>query len=184
MKTLDREEAHQEFNRFWKELETEWFKVEVLQDYSGEDSGPSLKAWLEGDRERAIQLIREKAKDSDWADVNKDKKFKSTRIHIIEQPYSEYLLWEIEHYKLVNIPLAREEIFLVRKESVRDLDLPDGDFMIFDDRRVVRNYYTPDGRMHKADFYDKTDDISKFINLKRRLLTSAEPLKIVPDCQP
>lgn len=121
-------------------------------------------------------MIKDGSKDSDWANVNKDKKFKSIRIHIVEEPYSEYLLWEIEHYKLVNIPLAREEVFLVQKQSIEGLNLPDGDFMIFDDRRVVRNYYTPERKMYKADFYDESDDISKFLVLKSQLLSLAEPM--------
>jgi hypothetical protein len=36
----------------------EWFKLEVLQDYTGEDDGPSLRAWLSGDKQKSIELLK------------------------------------------------------------------------------------------------------------------------------
>jgi hypothetical protein len=177
MKTLNRQEAHGEFNRLWNQLESEWFKVEVLQDYSGEDGGNSLTAWFNKDKEEAIRLLKKDAENNNWVKANKDKKFVSKRIHIVEEPYSEYLLWEIEHYKLINIPLAGEEVFMVNKNDVKDLGIPDGDFMIFDNKRIIRNYYTQDGKMYKADFYDESDDVSMFLELKSKLTLKAEPIK-------
>ena len=179
MRTLAREEALKEFERFWNDLKEEWFKVEVLQDYSGEDFGPSFKTWIEGDREKSIELLKENARSSDWAKTAKSIPAKKVRIHIVDEPYSEYLKWEIEHYKLINIPLVGEEVYLIKREDVIGLDIPDGDFMIFDNTRVVRNYYTPEGKMYKADFYDESDDISKFLELKEKILSSdIKPLHV------
>jgi len=172
MKTLNREEAGAEFKRFWSELKTEWFKVEVLQNYSGEDQGESLKSWFVGDKNKSIELLQVRSRSIDWAEKNKDKEFKKIRIHIVEEPYTEYLQWEIEHYKNINIPIVKEDVYLLNRREAENLLLPDGDFMIFDDKKVVRNYYTPEGRMYKADFYDETDDISEFLRLKRVLLAS------------
>ena len=178
MKTFKRKESSKEFEKFWSELEKDWFKVEVLQDYSGEDNSLSLQTWLNGDKNKSLQLIRESMKDSEWIKSSQNNKFKKIRLHIVEEPYSQYLLWEIEHYKLVNIPLLGEEIFLVRKEDVKDLVIPDGDFMIFDDKRVARNHYTSDGRMYNVDFYYEEDDITTFLDFKKALMEKASKLLI------
>ncbi|MGH7157003.1 MAG: DUF6879 family protein [Candidatus Saccharimonadales bacterium] len=50
MKTLPRRQAGELWGKHWNEMSQEWFKLEVLQDYSAEDAGPSLDAWLEGDK--------------------------------------------------------------------------------------------------------------------------------------
>jgi hypothetical protein len=39
-------------------MNQEWFKIEVLQDYTGEDDGPSLRAWLNGDKKQSIELLK------------------------------------------------------------------------------------------------------------------------------
>jgi len=58
MKTLPRAEADAVWDKYWNEMHSEWFKLEVLQDYSPEDEGPSLKKWLEGDKQRSIEFLK------------------------------------------------------------------------------------------------------------------------------
>ena len=151
MKTLPRKEALEFWNQWWEELEEEWFKIEVLQDYYGMDNGPSLDAWLVGEKEKSIKLMPDYAKE--WIEMCQRSPAKKRRFHIMETPYTPYIEWEIELYKKVNIPLAREEVFLISKEKVAHLNIPDGDIMIWDSKRVARNYYTPDGVLEKIDFY-------------------------------
>ena len=169
MKTLNREEGILEWQKFWDEMKNEWFKVEVLQDYSVEDMGDSLQAWFAGNRKKSLELMKKDAGSNEWVKMSNATPAKKIRIHIVDKPYSPYLLWEIEYYKLVNIPLAGEEIYLVQREAVKDLDIPDGDFMIFDNKQVVRNYYTSEGKCNKADFYYEDDDIRKFLDLKTEI---------------
>ncbi|MEO6109637.1 MAG: DUF6879 family protein [Candidatus Saccharimonadales bacterium] len=66
MKTLPRQEANIEWDRLWDSMQSEWFKVEVLQDYSAEDKSESLKAWMAGDTSRSIELL--KSESHEWAD--------------------------------------------------------------------------------------------------------------------
>lgn len=113
----------------------------------------------------------------EWIKMAKDTPFKKIRIHIIEQPYTPYIEWEIEHYKLINIPLAKEEVYLVDKNRVKNLDIPDGDFVIFDEQRVARNYYDQSGKEYRMDFYDKNDDINKFLLLRSQLLEGASKIE-------
>ncbi|MFH0937030.1 MAG: hypothetical protein V1808_01930 [Candidatus Daviesbacteria bacterium] len=128
MITLPRGENDKLWLKFWQETRKEWFKVEALQDYSGEDFGPSLKAWLEGNKEKSIELMIKEIGQEGWVEMARKAPFKKIRIHIVEKPYTPYLEWEIEHYKHVNIPLAGEEVYLVNKNQVSDLDIPNGDF--------------------------------------------------------
>ena len=170
MKTLNKKQAGPEWEKFWNGLKKEWFKVEVLQDYSGTDMNDSLRAWLSGNHKSSIKLLMKDAENPEWVKMGNDTPAKKIRYHIVDKPYSPYLSWEIEHYKLINVPLLKENIYLIERKSVKDLDIPDGDFMIFDNKRVVRNYYTSKGKMSKADFYYEGDDIGKFLDLKNKIL--------------
>jgi len=98
------------------------------------------------------------------------------RIRIIEKPYTPYTEWELEFYKHVNIP-GGEQIFIVNKQDVTDLDLPSGDLMMFDTKRVAICAYDTTGRVVKQTFYDENDDIARFLQLKHDLLSLARPLQ-------
>ncbi|MBI4040208.1 hypothetical protein HY389_02540 [Candidatus Daviesbacteria bacterium] len=179
MITLSRDEATKLWNKFWNETKEEWFKVEILQDYTAEDNGPSLQTWLNGNKEKAIRLMLKDAGEQEWVKQAKDAPFKKIRIHIVEKSYTPYLEWEIEHYKYLNIPLGDEKVYLVDKKDVKDLDLPNGDFMVFDQKKVARNYYDNQGLAYQMDFYDQNqgDDISRFLTFRKKLLEKISTLK-------
>lgn len=169
MKNLPRIEAITLWDQWFTETKEEWFKVEVLQDYTPEDDGPSLEAWLAGDRKKALELMAKEASQASWTKQFQESPARKRRFHIVEEPYTAYLQWEIEWYKHVNIPLASEEVFLVPKKNIRHLDIPAGDFKIFDGKRVVVNHYTAQGLVESMDFYEAGDDISHFLALREEL---------------
>lgn len=176
MRTLERKESNTLFLDWWDSLTFEWFKVEVLQDYSGEDNGPSLQAWLAGNHKESIKLMKSGA-SSEWVDSSQQKVkagVEFIRVHIIEYPFTEYIEWEIQHYKNVNIPMCGEQVFIIDKADVKNMHLPSGDFMIFDNKRVVLNDYDNTGKMIRQTFYDEKDDISEFLKLKSKLLKLAQ----------
>lgn len=78
--------------------------------------------------------------------------------------------WEIEVYKNRNIPLGHEDIFLLDRKDVADLDLPAGDLMLFDQKNAVIGQYDETGYAQSQTFYDETDDLSSFITLREKLL--------------
>ncbi len=178
MKTLPRAPANKLFDEWWNEMIQEWFKVEVLQDYTGEDDGSSLRKWLSGDKEGSIRLIKEQDY-SKWANSCRKKAsqgVKLIRIHIVDQPLTPYIQWEIEHYKLVNIPQCGERVYLLDRSELAGLDLPKGDIMIFDKKRVRLNCYDSKGLVKSAIFYDEYDNISDFLALRKKLIELARPL--------
>lgn len=179
MKTFSREDADNLFQKHWDELQNEWFKIEVLQDYSGEDSGPSLQSWLAGDKEKSVALMRNEV-DTKWIKSCQEKLKQGVnllRFHIVSQPYTPYVEWEIEYYKHINIPRCGEKIFLINSATIGDIQLPTGDVMIFDDKRVTKNTYDSDGRMTNQTFYDESDNISGFLELKSALMKLGAPLE-------
>lgn len=148
-----------------------WFKVEVLQDYTGEDKGESLDAWKTGDKDHSIELMR--AWSSDWTNECQRKVERGatlTRIHIVDYPLSDYLQWEIEVYKNRNIPLGKETVYLLDRKDIADVWLPAGDMMMFDQKNVVIGNYDQTGYAETQDFYDENDDINRFLQLRERLL--------------
>jgi len=177
MKRLEREKSGELFDRFWNEMKSEWFKLEVLQDYTAEDDGPSLQAWLKGDRQKALELIKvdpepdftQKCRQSVESGV------KMLRIHVLERPLTPYMAWELEFYRQISIPLRREQVFLINKAECADLELPSGDFMIFDQQRAVLNEYQS-GRMTHQNFYDQSDNLEPFLALRAALISRAKPL--------
>jgi len=178
MKTLDRTEAHKLWNQYWHDMNQEWFKVEVLQDYTGEDDSPSLRAWLAGDKQKSLALLKQAAHNG-WREMCQEKHNAGVlmrRIRIIEKPSTPYTEWEIEFYKRVNI-LGGEQIFIVNKQDVAHLNLPSGDLMMFDNKRVSVCSYDKSGRVVQQTFYDESDDIAKFLQLKHDLLPLARPLQ-------
>lgn len=167
---LSREQCYKEWNRFWDEAQIEFFKVEDVQDYSGEDTQQdgSLQLWMKGDKEAALDLIR--TNRNEWAEQTSAKPITKIRIHVVDEPYCEYLKWEIEHYKLVNIPLGKERTFLVNREDVPDYNL--GDFMLFDGTRVTKSHYSAVGRLEGMDIYEN-EPIDEFLAARELLMKYA-----------
>jgi hypothetical protein len=173
MINLPRGQGDETWRRFWDDAKTEFFKVENLQDYTGEenDQQSSLHLWLQGDKEASLRLIQEN--NSKWAEQTSSKAIAKIRIHIVDEIYTEYLKWEIEHYKLVNIPLGKEQVFLVKRSLVPNYQL--GDFMMFDSKKVVRNHYSLTGRMESRDFYEN-EAIDDFLIARSLLMKHANEI--------
>lgn len=171
MRRLSRQEGNLVWDDLWSDMNSEWFKVEVLQDYSAEDKSPSLEAWMAGDKEKSLELL---GKDSnEWNDACREKAeagVRLTRIHVVDYPLSDYVQWEIEVYKTHNVPHGRENVYLIDRKNLEGLDLPAGDCMIFDKKRVVVNDYDETGYAYQQTFYDDGDDIEQFLNLREALL--------------
>jgi len=164
-------------------MKTEWFKVEVLQDFAAEDKSDSLNAWMAGDRESSIELLLKETHQ--WADDCRRKVeqgVRLTRIHVVDYLLSEYVQWEIEVYKHRNIPFGLEDVYLLDRKDIPDLKLPAGDLMIFDKATVVIGEYDESGYVVTQAFYDVSDDISEFLDLKERLLDSNLQLVLPLEC--
>jgi len=155
----------------------EWFKLEVLQNYSAKDDSPSLRSWLRGDKHKSIEQMNA-ADNREWISSCQEKLrhgIKLIRVHVVEKPYSPYIEWELEHYRYVNVAKCGEAVYLLDKAQAADLELPAGDLMIFDNSRAVLNEYQ-NGRMVQETFYDQGDDILRFLELRKTMMERAKKL--------
>lgn len=172
MKTLARDGSDQEFEKFWQSAENEIIRIETLQDYSGEDNSASLSAWLAGDKDKSLRLLDQTAasEQKDWIEMCQDmaaKKVRLKRYHVVSVPYSDYLEWEIAHYQRINIPLCKEEVFLVDEAELRRTAKTKlSDIMLIDSRLAIENRYDKTGCLLDQTFYSENDNITDFLKLK------------------
>ncbi|MEZ0093817.1 DUF6879 family protein [Streptacidiphilus sp. EB129] len=76
------------------------------------------------------------------------------RVHVLSRPLTEYLEFEFEHYR--HNVAAGEDVRILDITNRENPGLPDQDFWMFDDERVVLMNYEPDGtqidrRIHEGD---------------------------------
>lgn len=179
MKHLTLAQSLSAFQAFFSSAKHEMFKAEVLQDYTAVDDCPSLRAWLSGNKEEARKLGSADANIIAYRNACLKSPAKITRVHVVRSPFTPYLAWEIAVcYKDSLLTHNAESILLAPYKHVADLDLPDGDFWIFDNARVLQWQYTQ-GKTSGAFLWDIAagDDIGYFVQLKKKLLTNAVPLE-------
>jgi hypothetical protein len=166
-------------------MQGEWFRLETLQNYIGESpDNPSLLAWLNGEETESIRLM-EAWDDNAWTtrcQKKMDAEVQFNRIHIVEEPYSPYVAWEIEAYKRANTRLG-ENVFLLPRQALGSLAVLHGqvlpDLTIFDDTHVVASTYGKryidgvgyDGYCTDQTFYDTQDAAFKdYLAAKQNLM--------------
>ena len=87
-----------EWDILWSKMRNEFFKVESLQTYQEEST--SLDIWKRGDKLKSIEMMY---KDFHKLSLpNTKKSVQKIRIRIVDEPYSDYIEWELEVYKLTN----------------------------------------------------------------------------------
>jgi hypothetical protein len=133
---------------------------------------------MDGNRRRSIELM-EADPSPVFTKMCQDKLkqgVKLLRVHIVDTPYTPYLEWEIELYKRLSIPRRGEKVHLLNRSDAKDMDIPTGDLMIFDKKRAIVNTYNWHGLMTHETFYNESDDITKFLELRKKLIELARPI--------
>jgi hypothetical protein len=161
----------------YAQLQTEWFKVEALQDYSGQDrDNASLRAWMAGDTNESMRLLEA---DTYWSEGLQQKRAAGVlmrRVRVTKTPYTPYLQWEMEYYKRKCIPYG-EQILVVDHEALGNLTLPGGnDMSLFDDRIALVPHYDAMGYLRSGDIYTDNENIEQFVRLKEALVALVQPL--------
>jgi hypothetical protein len=180
MKQLTLAESLKTMDTLFKAAKQTMFKAEVLQDYTAVDDGPSLRAWLDGDSQKSRTLGRADRGLIDYREACLASPASITRVHIVEEPYTPYLEWEIAVcYKDSLLGHSAEKILLVNANKLAGLTLPAGDFWLFDDKRVLQwKYEHGNGKTVGAKLWDESqgDDIDYFRQLRKSLLDNAKPV--------
>jgi hypothetical protein len=180
MKHLSLAESLEMFQTLFGSAKSEMFKAEVLQDYTAVDDSPSLRAWLAGDKKKARTLGKTDANIIAYREQCLKSPAHITRVHIVQQPLAPYLEWEIAVcYQDSLLAHRAETILLAPFEAVANLQLPTGDFWIFDDKVVLQwEYENGTGKTTGARLWSEPlgDNIEPFRHLKKVFLQVAHPL--------
>lgn len=180
MKTLTLSQSLDAFQMLFRDTRHEMFKAEVLQDYTAVDDSPSLRAWLRGDKKKAQELGKGDAGIIAYRKQCLKSPASITRVHVVQQPYTPYLEWEIQVcYKASLIAYGAESVLLVAADKIDGIQLPKGDFWIFDNKQVLQWKYQDDvGKTIGACIWDESegDSLDSFRQTKEALLDAAEPI--------
>ncbi|WP_371517498.1 DUF6879 family protein [Kitasatospora sp. NBC_01300] len=93
------------------------------------------------------------------------------RDHVITRPLTDYLRFEFAHY--VHNVAAGEDIRILDLTGRENPGLPDQDFWMFDESRVVPMNYRPDGTQISREVFD--GDPIRFVEWKRLAVSESVP---------
>lgn len=164
------------FERLWAGLQSDFFKLETLQKYAMDTEDEVYKAFKAGDTEKVNKLFRDML-SSETDDTNSS--VKSSRIHIVTLPLSEYLMFEIESYK-VSEELG-ESIYLVEQSAamaaLNNIGVPIKDFLMFDEKAVILHTFDDEGNLQYSELIGDQEEVSKYIQVRRVLEGISVPFR-------
>lgn len=150
------------FAAAWDGVRSQVLKLETRQEYV-EDGNESLAAFLDGEREKSIELMKEAlSNDDEIYELVRSRSIDFTRCHPLSFPTTPYVQWELETYRLTSE--KGERIFCCNVEQIRECfdALCQHDFMVFDCRTAFIHDYDDEGKIQGGWM---TQDGSKIIDL-------------------
>jgi len=178
MKALNLNELDDVFSLYWSSLQNEFFKLETLQTYSVDDEKEILQKYNSGNYNETRSLINKLfVSQSGFYTSAKERNIAILRVHIVEIPFSSYLNYELEVYKIAE--QYGENIFLINKDFVKNtLSLPIApqDFLLFDGRSIILNRFNVEGCYVNSEISESSDEIQPYVKLKDILLKNSLPL--------
>ncbi|WP_370948127.1 DUF6879 family protein [Amycolatopsis sp. cg5] len=177
---VDRPAFRKEFWQATERLRTRTVKVEWGQTFQ-EPGNPSWEAFAAGDFRKALDLIEQNREDH----VRQQRVFDDTgtpfyRIRVIKFPLSDYLKWELAHFRL-NAEMG-ERIFLAKSGSIADIVLTVDldDFTLFDEFLMLATEYTEEGAFKGAHIVRDERYLSQVSALADKLLDRSLPYEDFP----
>ncbi|MFG3223423.1 DUF6879 family protein [Kitasatospora sp. NPDC048194] len=155
-----------DFSRLFETFERTAFRLETLAVYD-----------VEGEREEFADFLAGKGlppecSDSPWVRSMTDLGKQLSRVHVLQSPLSDYLRYELAAYA-GNIK-AGESIGIIDTARQRVAGLPDHDFWLFDDAKVYRMHYTPEGQFLGAELLPE-DRLTEYRQYRDIALANAVP---------
>jgi hypothetical protein len=140
------------WREFFDSYEQSAFRLETLPVYAMADEEDEFRRFLAGEKPP-------EGHHYSWLD--RVARFRRTgriiqRVHVVRQPLTDYLRYEFEWAYAFNVK-AGEEIKILDVTERDNLGLPDEDFWMFDEHRVVRMLYRPDGSQIGRELLDDPD---------------------------
>lgn len=163
-----------EFDALFDQFEESAFRLETLSFYESRSDGLALRAFLRG-----VPMPTWDRETDDWRRrlrVTTAAGISWKRVHIIPEPLTPYLRYEIEWGYYYNAE-AGEQIYMLRDDhplAAEGFDITD--YWLLDDKKLVFNVYDSAGRL--IDFRVDPDPgtLERCRDLRDRLLEAATPL--------
>jgi hypothetical protein len=154
------------------------FKAEVLGEYGDHALyDASLVAWRSGNLALAQHHFAELSVFQRYKNYRMACPGTRQRIHAVTFPISDYVRFEIDVPYHSYVQEDVEEVGLADKALLGNIELPPGDFWVWDDERVLAFDYHPETlKTVRATVYESGDDIQPFLIAKQALLQIHKPL--------
>ena len=147
------------------------FRLELLDFYAAANEAEPLRRFLAGEpqdpswREPWARYIRAAVRDGK----------RMSRVHVIDEPLSEYLEFEITAGYPASVA-AGEEVRILRRHGLPHLQLPERDFWLFDDRVAVAMLYGADGEFLGADMTSVPEAVAGYRRARTLAMRHSQPL--------
>ncbi|MGH8909339.1 MAG: DUF6879 family protein [Egibacteraceae bacterium] len=137
--------SDEELEELFDHFEQSAFRLETLDYYGVERDMQELRLYLAGEPHRpAVPEDVAAWNNQIIAWVAEGKRY--YRVHVVQSPLNDYLRFECE-WGYVYTQRTGEEIFILdTAERPRPEELPDEDFWLLDDDKVIRMHYDEEGR--------------------------------------
>jgi hypothetical protein len=145
------------------------FRLETLDHYAMPYEEEAVQRFLAGEP-RDITYI------AGWLErvaAALDAGRRMQRVHVVSEPLSDYLRFEISGYRL-NVE-AGEDVRILPRRATGKLALPDHDFWLFDGHQVVRMRYDGNGAFLEADQVDDAGATARYCSWRDAALAAAVP---------
>ena len=132
------------------------FRLEILDHYAMAYEEEAVQRFLAGEPRDTTYI-------AGWLErvaAARDAGRRMQRVHVVTEPLSDYLRFEITGYRL-NVE-AGEDVRILPRRTTDGLDLPDHDFWLFDDRQVVRMRYDGNGAFLGAELADDQGSAERY----------------------
>ncbi|OLT12953.1 hypothetical protein BJF79_03370 [Actinomadura sp. CNU-125] len=168
MALLTPDEFATEFGKFTRSA----FRLELFDHYVASNETEPFRLFLNGEipspewRQPWQRLVRGKvAAGATMA-----------RVHVVTEPLTDYTLFELTCAYPASVA-AGEDIRVLPRHRTRELDLPDTDFWLLDDRVAVM-HYDRHGNWLSVDLHRAPDMALRYEQARNAAMAAASPLAL------
>ncbi len=166
-------------HQYVREIEGDLFRLELMPEYDLDEIGlgtnSSARAWMQGKINQSYARMAAERRKQYWArPLVHNKNVRKTRIRIIDENLTTFQRYEINYFQRFTMPLIGEQVFLLKRKFLSDLELPPGDLTLFGNTRGRVNGYNG-SRLSTATFYDSSagHDMAALKKLRQQLIQLA-----------
>lgn len=162
-----------DFESLFRDFEHSAFRLETLQKYNVEYECQPLQDFMAG-RDRYTHPTQQSWVAGIRANLAAGKSM--SRVHVIEEPLSDYVRFEIAWPYQDSVAAGEEvRVLPVQSGSWPD-DLPQFDFWLFDSTIAWRMDYEVDGSFARAWVVDDPDQVEELDRYRRIAIAASIPL--------